>query len=59
MMKNDVEYFYMSKVEKQKTPLPNEVSPDDAFTKLSIYAALAASQYKLNTLNIHEKSIKK
>ncbi|MCF6325228.1 MAG: hypothetical protein L3J89_13060 [Gammaproteobacteria bacterium] len=59
MMKNDEKYFYMPNVEKQKIPLPNEVSPDDAFTKLSIYAALAASQYKLNTLNIHEKSVKK
>jgi len=56
MRKNDRKFFHMPEVEKQKTPLPNEVSLKDAFTKLSVSAAHAADQY---TLNIYEKNTKK
>jgi len=59
MMINDKKYFFMSKAEKGKTPLPNEVTPENAFIKLSISAAHAASQYKLNMLSLDDKNIKK
>lgn len=59
MMKNDRKYFHMPEVEKQKTPLPNEIPPEEAFIKLSVSAVRAASHYKLNTLNINEKCDKK
>ncbi len=58
-MSQNKKYIHMSETEKQNTPLPNEVTPENAFTKLSISAMHAADRYKLKSLKINEKSSKK
>ncbi len=58
-MKNRKPYLHMSDIEKQNTPLPNEVTPEDAFTKLAFVALQVTDQYKLKTLKLDVKTDKK
>jgi len=55
MMKKNKITIHMTEREKQKTPLPNEVTPENAFTKLNIAAMLAADEYKLEALKLNKK----
>jgi len=42
----------LSDIDKQNTPLPNEVSLKSAFTKLTVIAKRTADRYKLKDLKI-------
>jgi len=57
-MKNKPNRF-MSDVEKQNTVLAGEVTPENAFTKLSIFAMHAADKYKLKSFKISTNKEKK
>lgn len=56
MMKQNKKFIHMSEIEKQKTPLPNEVTPENAFIKLSTIAMHVAGKYKLKALKLTGKS---
>ncbi len=56
-MKNDNKKAYLSNIEKQKTPLQNEVPPEDAFIKLSIAAMSAADRSNLKNLSIDDDDV--
>jgi len=58
-MKSRKPYLPMSDIEKQKIPLPNEVTPEDAFTKLAFVALQVADQHKLKTLKLDVNADKK
>jgi len=45
--------------EKQYTPLPGEVTPENAFTKISIYAKRAANRFDLKNFKINSSEGKK
>lgn len=55
-MKQNNKYIHISENEKQKTPLPNEVTPDNAFIKISTIAMQAADKYKLKSLKLNDKT---
>lgn len=55
-MKKNREYTQLSDVEKQKSPLSNEVTPENAFIKLSSIAVHVAAKYKLKTLKLNDKN---
>jgi len=44
---------FMSDIEKQKTILPCEITPKNAFTKLSIFALRAANKYKIKIFKVN------
>ncbi len=55
-MKKNNNHIHMSENEKQKTPLPNEVTPDNAFIKISTIAMHVADRYKLKMLRLNDKT---
>ncbi len=55
-MKQNNKHIHMSENEKQKTPLPNEVTPDNAFIKISTIAMHVANKYKLKSLKLNDES---
>jgi len=57
MMRNKKNKF-MSGVEKQNTVLAGEVTPENAFTKLSVIAMHAADKYKLKNFKINTRKDK-
>ena len=48
----------MTDTDKQNTPLPSEVNPKNAFTKLTILAKRSANKYKLKDFNLEVSSDK-
>ena len=46
----------MPEIEKQIRPLPNEVTPENAFIKLSTIAMHVADKYKLKTIKLEDKT---
>ena len=42
-------------MQKQKIFLKEEVSPENAFTKMTVIATRAASKYQLNTFKLETK----
>ncbi len=55
-MRKNKKYIHMSNIEKQKTPLLNEVAPENAFIKLSTVAVHVADKYKLKALKLKDES---
>jgi len=42
-------------LQKQKIILVNEVTPENAFTKITVFAARAASKYQLKSFKLNSK----